>query len=165
MDWRAYCELMAAYNEWMNGKIYEICSTLSDSDRKKDLGAFFGSLHNTLDHLLWADEALLIRLREEERKIFRYNPPMIDDFEDLCVRRKEIDEEICRWASEVDDLSCMEPYEFVSVIYEKRKTLPRGVLAMHMFNHQTHHRGQVTTLLSQLGYDVGVTDLPWVPRR
>jgi uncharacterized damage-inducible protein DinB len=163
MDWRAYAVQMADYNRWMNGKVYETCQSIADSDRKKDLGAFFGSIHHTLDHILWADDALLIRLREEDRSIEPYRAPMIADFEELQLRRQQTDAQICQWASEIDNASLMAPYEFVSVMYGKSKILPRYALAMHLFNHQTHHRGQVTTLLSQLGHDVGITDLPWVP--
>jgi len=89
MDWRAYAVQMAAYNRWMNGKVYETCQSVADSDRKKDLGAFFGSIHHTLDHILWADDALLIRLREEDRNIEPYRAPMIADFEELLQQNPE----------------------------------------------------------------------------
>ncbi|MGB5351016.1 MAG: DinB family protein [Polyangiales bacterium] len=163
MSWRDYATAMAAYNRWMNERLYALCQGLSEEERTRDLGAFFGSVHNTLDHILWADEALLVRLGHESLKIERYSPPMIADFAALSARRAEVDQSISNWAQTVDDDEIAEPYEFVSVLYGKSTVVPRYVVAMHLFNHQTHHRGQVTTLLSQLGHDVGITDLPWVP--
>ena len=67
----------------LNSKVYETCQFMADSDRKKDLGAFFGSIHHTLDHIPWADDALSIRLREEDRLIEPYRAPTIADFEEL----------------------------------------------------------------------------------
>lgn len=163
MSWRAYGMKMAEYNRWMNQRIYEVCRGIPDETRKKDLGAFFGSVHHTLDHLVWADEALMVRLGERTKKIARYQPPMIDDFTALEAKRTELDDALCTWSKTLDDAELDTPYEFVSVTYGRSRTLPRHVLLMHLFNHQTHHRGQVTTLLSQLGYDPGITDLPWSP--
>ncbi len=110
-----------------------------------------------------AEQRLYHGLREEDRKIEPYRAPMIADFEKLQLRRQQTDAQICQWANEIDSASLMAPYEFVSVMYGKSKILPRYVLVMHLFTHKTHHCGQVTTLLSQLGHDVGITDLPWVP--
>lgn len=163
MNATAFAQLMAAYNTWMNEKLYRLCSKIPDADRKKDLGAFFGSIHNTLDHIVWADEALLIRLRDEDRAIERYQPPRISDFDELWKARQVFDDEISSWAEGVSDAIVDQPYEFKSKIYNKTRNIRRYVLAVHLFNHQTHHRGQVTALLSQLGHDFGVTDLPWIP--
>ena len=82
----------------MNEKLYRLCSKIPDADRKKDLGAFFGSIHNTLDHIVWADEALLIRLRDEDRAIERHQPPRISDFDELWKARQVFDDEISSWA-------------------------------------------------------------------
>ena len=163
MSWRDYATAMAAYNRWMNDRVYALCEGLDEAERTRDLGAFFGSVHNTLDHILWADEALLVRLGDELRTIERYSPPMIADFTMLSKRRREVDQSITDWARSVDDDAIQEPYQFVSVLYGRSRVMPRYVLAMHLFNHQAHHRGQLTTLLSQLGHDVGITDLPWTP--
>jgi hypothetical protein len=50
-----YCQLMARYNRWMNERLYATCSAMQDVERKRDRGAFFGSIHGTLNHLLWGD--------------------------------------------------------------------------------------------------------------
>ena len=154
---------MAKYNRWMNEQLYTVCAGVPKADRQKDLGAFFGSIHNTLDHIVWADDALLVRLQNADRRIESYKPPQIGDFNQLRERREELDEEIIDWAAQVRDADVDQPYEFKSMLYNKTRRLPRYALVAHAFNHQTHHRGQVTALLSQLGHDFGVTDLPWTP--
>lgn len=163
MNVNEFAQLMAKYNEWMNQKLYTVCANVPKVDREKDLGAFFGSIHNTLDHVIWADDALLVRLLDADRRNESYKPPKIKDFDQLRERRKEVDEEIIDWAAHVADADVDQPYEFKSVLYNKTRTLPRYALVAHLFNHQTHHRGQVTALLSQLGHDFGVTELPWTP--
>ena len=163
MNVNEFAQLMAKYNQWMNEKLYTVCAKVPEADREQNLGAFFGSIHNTLDHIVWADDALLVRLQDADRRIERYEPPRIRDFNQLRERRAELDEEIIDWASQVRDAKVDQPYEFKSVLYNKTRRLPRYALVAHLFNHQTHHRGQVTALLSQLGHDFGVTDLPWTP--
>ena len=61
MTTRDYLRLMAEYNQWMNRKLFAVCSSLSDEERTRDLGAFFGSIHRTLDHIVWVDRAWAIR--------------------------------------------------------------------------------------------------------
>ncbi len=163
MNVNEFAQLMAKYNQWMNEKLYTVCTNVPKVDREKDLGAFFGSIHNTLDHIVWADDALLVRLLNTERRIESYRAPLIKDFNQLQQRRAELDQEIIDWAAQVSDADVDQPYEFKSVLYNKTRRLPRYALVAHLFNHQTHHRGQVTALLSQLGHDFGVTDLPWAP--
>jgi uncharacterized damage-inducible protein DinB len=67
------------------------------------------------------------------------------------------------WAAGVTDPWLAETMSYVSVNDGKTRVLPRWVLVTHMFNHGTHHRGQLTTLMKQLGVNPGVTDLPWLP--
>lgn len=163
MNVNEFAGLMAKYNRWMNERIYALCAKVPKADRERDLGAFFGSIHNTLDHIVWADDALLVRLQNSGRRVESYRPPQIEDFDQLRQRREELDKVISDWAAQVADTDVDQPYEFKSVLYNKTRTLPRYALVAHLFNHQTHHRGQVTALLSRLGYDFGVTDMPWTP--
>jgi uncharacterized damage-inducible protein DinB len=151
---------MAVYNQWMNGKLYAASERLSDAERKADKGAFFKSLHGTLNHLLWADLTWLKRLID-----YPVNPPpigqeMYADFTALKQARQETDDFIIRWTAQ--DLSedwLNEPFVWRSGADGMERRQPRWLLVQHMFNHQTHHRGQATTLLTQAGVDIGVTDL------
>jgi uncharacterized damage-inducible protein DinB len=160
---RDYARLMAEYNAWMNEKIYAACAPLSDEERKRDRGAFFKSIHGTLNHLLWGDRAFLIRLLAWELPFGKPDDVLYDDFVELTHERKRYDELILDWANTFEEGSLSSPLDFHSVIHKRTRRIPRYLLVVQMFNHQTHHRGQLATLLAQQGIDPGVTDLPWMP--
>jgi uncharacterized damage-inducible protein DinB len=86
------------------------------------------------------------------------------DFEDLRAARRAMDGEIAAWAEALTDSFADQPFAFYSVTYGKNRVIPGWAAVAHLFNHQVHHRGQITTLLKQVGKDPGVTDLPWMPR-
>lgn len=164
-----YCRLMAAYNRWMNRRLYDAAARLDDAERKRDRGAFFGSIHGTLNHLLVADRLWLGRFRGEP-----YRPPSLDhelhaELADLRREREAVDDAIVEL---VDGLSAERLGGWLA--YETFLAPPGadgpvrkeiGLLAalVHFFNHQTHHRGQVTDLLVQAGVDPGITDLLYLP--
>ncbi len=159
----AYCRLMAAYNGWMNERLYTFAATLSDAQRRQDRGAFFKSLHGTLHHLLWADQIWLNRFKG--RPLDTAAPPAAADcdFDYLRQRRSEIDREISEWVEGVQPQWLAADFSYYSKAYDATFTRLAWMLVVHLFNHQTHHRGQATTLLSQFGIDPGVTDLPVLP--
>jgi uncharacterized damage-inducible protein DinB len=160
---RTYVLLMANYNAWMNEKVYSACSTLTDEQRKQPRGAFFKSIHGTLNHLLWADRANLNRLLEWNLPFGKPDDIVFDDFADMRAERARLDGLLLAWSENLEEGKLSEPYELVSVTYKRRRRMPRYLLVVQIFNHQTHHRGQLTTLLTQLGLDVGSTDLPFMP--
>jgi uncharacterized damage-inducible protein DinB len=160
---RQYSVLMAQYNTHMNEKLYAMCAALSDEERRRDRGAFFKSIHGTLNHLVWADRAFLIRVLQWDLEIGEPNTVLFDDFAALTNERKRFDAIILDWANQLEDATLSQPIEFFSVVYQRRRRMPLYLMVVQMFNHQTHHRGQLTTLLSQLGLDPGVTDLPFIP--
>ncbi|GAB4142853.1 MAG: DinB family protein [Cyanobacteria bacterium J069] len=159
---RDYCQLMAQYNQWMNRKLYALCAEIPDGDRKQDRGAFFKSIHGTLNHLLYGDRAWLGRFTNEP-----FSTPLGEElyanFDDLWRAREQCDVELLGWAQGVTTDWLTQPFHHRSRVDGQLRTLPTWTLVTHLFNHQTHHRGQLTTLLSQLGIDPGVTDLPWLP--
>jgi len=155
---------MSAYNSWMNERIFGCAAELSDAERKRDLGAFFKSIHGTLNHILLGDEAWLQRFRGQPVTMVSPSQEICADFEELRAARRAMDREITRWAEGLTDGFADRLFAFYSVTYGKDRVIPGWAAIAHVFNHQTHHRGQVTTLLKQLGKDVGVTDLPWMPR-
>jgi len=81
----------------------------------------------------------------------------------LRAERETTDRQIIEWSRHLNSDWLSQPFEYTSNVDGKCHVLPTWVLVTHMFNHQTHHRGQITTLLKQLGYDPGVTDIPWLP--
>jgi uncharacterized damage-inducible protein DinB len=162
--------LMASYNEWMNWKLYEVSGALSAEALTLDRHAFFGSLLGTLNHIVVADTIWLKRFalhpanyRELDPIRHLPHPPSLDqilfaDFGELSRHRKMLDAVISSWANGVTDADLNQVLQYANtkgVVFARRFFS----LVMHFFNHQTHHRGQATTMLSQAGIDVGITDL------
>lgn len=158
-----YPLLMAEYNAWMNGKIYRACAALTDEARKQDRGAFFGSMHRTLDHVLLGDRIWLGRFNGKRYPVKPIGQDLYDDFDELQAARIEHDAELLAWAKEVTREWLDEPMTWQSQLYGFTQTQPRWVLVVQLFNHQTHHRGQVHAMLTALGVDVGPTDVPVLP--
>ena len=169
MTMKANFLLMADYNKWMNNSIYEAACQLSDNDLKKDTGAFFGSILGTLNHILVADIIWLKRiavhpnrfpsLKDIATKPFpqKLNTILYQEIETLKIERVLLDNVIKDFVAELSDEALESPLAYINTTGTAyHKCL--GSIMLHFFNHQTHHRGQVTTLLSQFGVDVGVTD-------
>jgi uncharacterized damage-inducible protein DinB len=154
---------LAAYNRWMNGRLYGVCAQLSDEARKRDRGAFFRSIHGTLNHLLLADRLWMSRFTGSLFSVDSLDQELFAAFDELSAARAETDARIEAWAAELTDRQLGGVLEFTSMVDTKPRRLPMSLAVAHLFNHQTHHRGQLTTLLSQLGMDYGVTDLIWLP--
>ncbi|MFM7346717.1 MAG: DinB family protein [Tagaea sp.] len=154
---------MAEYAVWMNAKLIARASTLSDEARKRDLGAFFKSLHATLDHVNYGDMAWLARFDGGEKPSVRHGQLMDGSWDALVARRSTLDARLKAWTNSVEQEALARDFTYVAGSDGKSRTLPLWVLATHMINHGTHHRGQATTLLKQLGVDPGETDLPWLP--
>lgn len=156
---------MARYNRWMNEKLYAVAEKLSDAERKRDRGAFFGSIHRTLNHLLLADRVWLGRFTDATLQEGELGPggirsldqELYADFDELRRERATTDDAIDAFAATLtpEKLSANLRYLRRGVVNE----FPLWHAVAHLFNHQTHHRGQVTTLLMQAGHDPGVTDL------
>ena len=159
----AHTQLMARYNQWQNRSLYTAADGLSDADRKLDQGAFFGSIHGTLNHLLWGDRMWLGRFIDEPCTAPAFGADMFDDFSTLARERETTDRKMLDWAGKTTASWLAETLRYTSKVDGRTRELPRAVAAVHLFNHGTHHRGQLTTLLRQAGHDPGVTDLPWLP--
>ena len=166
----SHAVLLASYNEWMNSKLYEAAAKLPPEEFAAEKSAFFGSLRGTLNHLVVADIIWLKRFAlhpsnhtalESIRRVpspQSLNQRMFDDLPALHEYRRRLDETIDEWAASLAaaDLRHVLAYTNTKGV-SYRKSFSN--LVLHFFNHQTHHRGQATTLLFQAGVDVGVTDL------
>jgi uncharacterized damage-inducible protein DinB len=155
--------LLAQYNAWMNGKVYAACATLSDDERKLDRGAFFHSIHGTLNHVLLADSIWMGRFEAKPFAFKSLDQELYASFDELRARRAEMDERIDAWAGRLSDAALEGKLEFTSAITKRTHAPTLWRVVAHFFNHQTHHRGQLTVLLSQAGVDYGVTDLLLLP--
>jgi uncharacterized damage-inducible protein DinB len=158
-----FCQTFAAYNTWMNEKLYACAEQLSDAERKRDRGAFFRSIHSTLNHVLWGDRLWLSRFNGRKYDTGPIGVDLYDDFAHLRLARVEMDAEITDWAQHVRRDQLAADLTWFSGGAQRDLTRPMWLAATQMFNHQSHHRGQVTTLLKQAGIDPGVTDLHWTP--
>ncbi len=156
-------QAMARYNRWMNERIYEHCAKLTDADRKRDRGAYFRSIHGTLNPLLLGDRLWLGRFLAREFRLKTLADELYPDFGELRRERAETDAEILEWVGTLDEKRLATPLKFRSMVRSSDHTFPLWFAVQQFFNHQTHHRGQVTTLLMQAGVDPGVTDLLWLP--
>lgn len=159
----ALYQSFAAYNRAMNDAVYAVCAEITDAERKADRGAFFKSVHGTLNHLIFGDHAWMNRFDGGDRSVLGADVPLYEDFDEMRAARAALDDEIAAWTETLTGEWLAEEVEWHSRIDDTMRTQPRWLLVSHMFNHQTHHRGQLTTLLTQMGYDVGVTDLTRVP--
>jgi uncharacterized damage-inducible protein DinB len=156
-----YHSAIATYNQWMNQKLYAVCAEIPDLDRKEDRGAFFKSIHGTLNHILVADRIWLGRFTQQPFTA-QLDTELYSDFSELRSQRERLDLTIIDWAQDLtpDWLNADFTHTNNAGI---TRTLPHWLFVTHMFNHQTHHRGQLTTLLNQMGYHSGVTDLHTMP--
>jgi uncharacterized damage-inducible protein DinB len=154
---------MALYNRWMNERLYEHCARLSDEERKRDVGAYFKSIHGTLNHLLLGDRIWLGRFTGKPYAVGSLAQELYPDFGELRAERRKMDAAIVEWTASLTDARFDGDLSYTSVVNPQPRSYPFWFAASQFFNHQTHHRGQLTTLLSQRGIDPGVTDLIWLP--
>jgi len=156
-------QTMAAYNRWMNDKLYAACAELSDEERKLDRRSFFKSIHLTLNHILLADRVWFGRFISKPIRVAALNQELYSSFADLRAERGSTDQDIEGWSQGLTDEQLQGKLRYTSILNPTPRVQDLWVCVTHFFNHQTHHRGQVTALLSQCGKDYGVTDLILLP--
>ena len=159
-----YVQCMAAYNAEMNRRLYGAADRLSDEERRRDRGAFWGSIHGTFNHLLWGDQMWMSRLGGWPKPdvVQRDSATLVADYETLRRERVAADARIEAWASGLSQEWLRGELTWFSGGSQREMSKPRAVLVVHLFNHQTHHRGQAHALLTAAGQSTGATDLPWV---
>lgn len=174
MDALRHVRLMALYNRWMNRRLHDAAATLSDDELARDRGAFFGSILGTLNHLAVGDSIWLRRFDapghwDRLREAIDWLPrprtlrdPLAPDLGEQRALRERLDDLIVAWSEELvfNDLDRVLSYRTTAGELHQRQV---GPLLSHFFNHQTHHRGQVSALLFQAGVDPGATDLIAMP--
>jgi len=170
MSRTAHIRLMATYNEWMNAKIHEAARSLSDEALSENRNAFFGSIIGTLNHLVTGDSVWLKRFAEHSANHLALEPIRqlpapksldqltFSNIRELSAHRVWLDRIIIEWSRSLTEADLDHTLNYTSMAGVPADKNFYG-LVMHFFNHQTHHRGQVTTLFSQAGVDVGSTDL------
>lgn len=169
MSWLEQYRVLARYNQWMNRKLYALSAQLDDSERKRDRGAFFKSIHGTFNHLMVGDTVWLhrftgspeARARDaagEPIAVTGLSEELFSDFAQMTRERERIDALILAYTYALEEPQLLADFSYKTVAGVAQKQ-PLWRPLGHFFNHQTHHRGQITTLLSQRGRDPGSTDL------
>jgi uncharacterized damage-inducible protein DinB len=158
-----FCQMMAQYNQWMNSRLYALCATLPEAELHQDRGAFFKSIYLTLNHIAYGDLAFLSRFTGNPAAVPELGADLYGSFTRLKNERETLDARLLTWAASLEPHWLAGSLTYTSKVDGKIRTVPRWALVSHMFNHQTHHRGQITTLLSQMGLDIGSTDIPFMP--
>lgn len=162
--------LWARYNRTMNQKLYALSQGLQQEQLDEDRGAFFGSIYRTLNHIMIADVYWLGRISGERFTLLDATgePVSIRAIDQILF--DDLDT-LSHWRARIDDrtVDCME--QMAAQATDLNRTLDHRLMTgelvqfslnkalCHWFNHQTHHRGQITTLLSQMQIDIGITDL------
>lgn len=162
--------LFADYNKLMNQRIVESASRLTAADLTADRGAFFKSVLGTLNHILVGDIIWLKRFSSHapSRQLLEYpallDQPqsldvlLFDSLDDFKTERARIDDILSNWMAGLEERNLENTLSYRNMAGKPQsKTL--ASLISHLFLHQVHHRGQITTLLSQSGVDFGETDI------
>jgi uncharacterized damage-inducible protein DinB len=161
-----YCRVFASYNHWFNEKLYAACDALGTDARTQEAGAFFHSIQGTLQHLIWGDlywcRTLKIDISDFDGNQDAFDEGITADWRAMKQARLQIDDALIAWAATITQefLDADASYTGANGVVRE---LTQALWVTQMFNHQTHHRGQVTTLLSQRGIDVGATDIYHAP--
>lgn len=174
MPTREDIALLASYNAAMNNSLYAAAASLPKEELNAPRGAFFCSIIGTLNHIVAGDTIWLRRFMGHPADFASLKPMAdipapaglahrySDDLDPLLEHRVRLDAIITDLAAEVSDSDLAQTLSYKNARGDNRKNF--GSLLLHLFNHQTHHRGQASTLLSQAGADIGVTDLlEWIP--
>lgn len=147
---KSHFAMMAEYNAWANARLYEMARRLPDVQYRKDVGAFFRSLHGTLNHILTADLIWMRRLTGTGVHPDKLNAIVFDDLPTLSAARVREDQRIIEFVADLSDSRLEEALEYRTLNGTPAKQPRREILA-HLFNHQTHHRGQAHAVLTLLG--------------
>lgn len=160
-----YCRTMARYNAWQNSALREIVLTMDKAELRKDRGAFFGSIMGTLNHLLWGDTLWISRfdggagtdVTLKESVDMAVTPAV------WAADRFRMDARIALWAQSVQAIDLVGNLDWYSGALGRQMSKPMALCVMQMFNHQTHHRGQVHAMMTAAGHKLPDTDLPFMP--
>jgi uncharacterized damage-inducible protein DinB len=153
--------LLAAYNAWQNTSLYDAAETLTPAARLAARGAFFGSIQGTLNHLLWGDQIWMSRFDGWPKPAVAnsQSASLFADWNALRAARAEADQGIATWADGLTAETLAGDLTWYSGAAGRELTRPMWQLVAHLFNHQTHHRGQVHAMLTAAGARPDDTDL------
>lgn len=160
-----YVQLMARYNAWQNQATYQAVSELDPPARRADKGLFWDSIEGTLSHMFWGDLIWISRFDGGEgAEASLAQSATAYDWDALWEGRPKLDARIAAWAWGAQAADLDGDLSWYSGAAGKQMTVPRGTCVIQMFNHQTHHRGQIHGALTAAGITTTDTDLPFMPQ-
>ena len=163
----AYIQTMARYNKWQNTSLYTAAEGIGDAARREDRGAFFGSIHATFSHLVWGDQLWLHRFGfydDAPTSDLSYSNQLFNDWDELKAEREKTDAAFFVFADKATAQDLSGDLSWYSAAAQREMSRPRDVLVTHIFNHQTHHRGQIHAMLTAAGAKPDDTDIPFMPQ-
>jgi uncharacterized damage-inducible protein DinB len=167
MSYHDYALLMARYNLWQNESLTKAASEISEAQRQSDRGAFFGTIEKTFSHILWADRIWLSRFEGKNAPAgnIASSVALIESWDKFRTERAALDHDILGWAHEMPPQWFEGDLSWFSGGAGRNLAKPKSVLVVHMFNHQTHHRGQIHAMLTAFGAKPDATDIAFMPER
>lgn len=159
-----YFTMMAAYNQWANGLLYDAAAKLSTEEFTRDVCAFFRSMMGTLNHLLVTDRIWMKRFSGEGEAPSALDAILHEDLEALRSARKAEDQRIIDWIARQDEDALRGTFTYTPITNPQPVTQRLAPALVHLFNHQTHHRGQAHMILSVLGKNPPSMDLIYYQR-
>lgn len=161
---RDYCVMMSRYNAWQNHSLYYAASTLDEAAREQDRGAFWTSIRKTLAHLVWGDQIWIARFDGGTGpEVGGLEALDAYDWDTLWTRRPQLDARISAWAFHLEPSELDGDMTWFSGFLGKEMTRSKALCITQLFNHQTHHRGQVHAMLTAAGAKPDDTDLQLLP--
>ena len=143
--------MFADYNRWANRLLYQAVGTLTDEQYREDRGAFFGSLHRTLNHILAADRIWMKRFTGTGEAPSSLDAILFKDLATLSTARVAEDERIVAWVDSLTEADLSGHFTYTPITNPVSVTQRLAPVLAHVFNHQTHHRGQSHMILTALG--------------
>ncbi|MGX1197620.1 DinB family protein [Parvibaculum sp. MBR-TMA-1.3b-4.2] len=163
MSYATVARELARYNRWQNESLSGTLSGIEEKELQRDRGMFFGSMLATLDHILLVDRRLMAIIRNEETPVFDPKQRIAKNLVTWRDLRTKEDDRIIDIADKAEEDWFDEMVGFTVKRIGVSLNKPRSVFWSQLFNHQTHHRSQVTSELRHMGVDYGITDIPFNP--
>ncbi len=162
-----YVQTMARYNDWQNTQLLPVLTAMPVEELTADRGAFFGSIFATANHLLWGDTIWMSRFDptiDPPACAASENTRLHDTITSWADDRRRMDGEIQRWAREIAPTDLAGDLTWYSGLNKCDMSSPKALAVTHFFNHQTHHRGQIHSMLTATGRTAPVSDLAFMPK-
>ncbi|NKB51289.1 MAG: damage-inducible protein DinB [Rhizobiaceae bacterium] len=151
--------MFATYNRWANQRLYDAAQKLTNEQYLADCEVAFSSMQGTLNHILVGDTAWMSRFQQVPNPIKSLEAVLYADFDDLWTARQQMDARIIDYVDGLDETILSSDFSYTPVLNPEKITQKLAPTLAHLFNHQTHHRGQAHAILTRLTGEAPPLDL------